>query len=198
MKKSLVLIVVLVLGLVFTNSGLRADDPCDVGKFSLSVGAGMRVVADDLFKDVYGTSGISINVDFGVKVMKSLEVFLHTDYFTIDGELTYTGEDTTLTIIPAELGARYLIPINKECKTKLFPYFGVGVGYYMVKEENVIDTFEQNKVGFFAEGGLRFYFAGSIFADLKLKNVFLKVENDQGDSVEAGGLAYMFGVGISF
>lgn len=198
MKKSLVLMVVLVLGLTFTNSTLQADDPCDMGKFSLSVGAGMRNVSEDLFKDVYGSGGVSINVDFGMRITKSLEAFLHTDYFTIDGELTFTGEDTTLTIMPIELGARYLIPVNKECKTKLFPYIGAGVGYYMVKEENVIDTLESNKVGFFAEGGIRFYFAGSVFADLKLKNVFLKVENDQGDKVEAGGLAYMLGVGITF
>jgi opacity protein-like surface antigen len=202
MKKSVMMLAVLTIGLIFTsNYGWpqdSQDDPCRIGKYSLSVGAGMRNFSESLYKTVYKDSGMSYNLDLGVIVSKSLEAFLHTDYFKKDGELTYTKEKTTLKIIPIELGARYLIAATKQCRPKLFPYLGAGAGYYMVKEENAIGTFDKKSFGFFVEGGLRFYVAGSFFIDAKIKDVFLKVKNDQDKNINLGGIAYMGAIGISF
>lgn len=202
MKKLMVLFVALFVGLTFTNIQMQAqdtdDDFCLTGRFSFSVGAGMRNFSEYLFKDVYGSGGISFNVDFGVKIWKSIEVFLHTDYFSIDGELTYTLEETTLRIIPIEVGARYLLSVNKKCKPRLFIYLGGGGGYYMYKEENIIGTIDEKEFGFFAEGGFRFYFMKAFFLDAKIKNVFLKVEDSEGNKIKLGGLSYMGGIGISF
>ncbi len=195
MKKLAVLFLVVFVGLAVTNMWAFAQDtgsePCTPKKFSLSVGAGMRNVSDDDYKDVYSGSGMSYNVDLGVRLGKALEVFLHTDYFSKDGELTYSLEETTLTIIPIELGARYLIKADKKCK--LYPYIGGGVGYYMYKEENFIGTVDDKKFGFFAEGGVRYYLMSSFFIDVKVKNVFLKV-----DDIQLGGIAFMGAVGLSF
>lgn len=195
MKKLAVLFLVVLVGLAFTNMQVFAQDaektPCSPKKFSLSVGAGMRSVADDLYKDVYDGSGITYSIDFGVRLGQALEAFLHTDYFTRDGELTFSAEETTLTIIPIELGARYLIKADKNCK--LYPYIGAGAGYYMYKEENFIGTVDDKKFGFFVEGGVRYYLMSSFFIDAKVKNVFLKVED-----VKLGGFAFMGAVGLSF
>jgi len=195
MKKLAVLCLVVFIGLAFTNMQAFAQDaesgPCTPGKFSLSVGAGMRNVSDDLYKDVYGGSGISYNVDFGVKLGKTLEAFLHTDYFTRDGELTLTLEKTTLKIIPIELGARFLFKADKNCK--FYPYIGAAAGYYMYKEENPIGTVDEKKFGFSVEGGVRYYLVSSFFIDVKGKNVFLNV-----DGVKLGGFAFMGAVGLSF
>ncbi|MCX6583170.1 MAG: outer membrane beta-barrel protein [Candidatus Aminicenantes bacterium] len=202
MKKSVIMMATLAVGLIFTNTfgwaQTASDDPCLVGKYSFSVGAGMRNFSENLFKTVYDNSGMSYNLDLGVKVAKSLEAFLHTDYFKKDGELTYTKEKSTLTIIPIELGARYLIGISKQCELKLFPYLGAGAGYYMVKEENPIGNFDKKGFGFFVEVGLRYYPAGSFFIDAKIKDVFLKIKNDQGRNINTGGFAYMGAIGISF
>jgi hypothetical protein len=206
MKKLVILSIVFLIGFAFGNVNAFAvaqdansdSDPCGLKMFSLSVGAGMRNFSEELYKDVYGKSGISFNVDFGVKIWKYLEVFLHTDYFSKDGELTFTKEKTTLKIIPIELGVRYLIMVNKECKPKLFPYLGGGGGYYMYKEENNIGTVDEKKFGFFLEGGFRFYFIKNFFLDAKIKNVFLKVEGSEAEKIELGGLSFMGGIGISF
>jgi hypothetical protein len=202
MRKLKVLFVALLVGLTFTNIQMPAQDTgdnlCPTQRFSLSVGVGMRNFSEELYKDVYGSSAISYNVDFGVKILESLEIFLHTDYFSTSGELTYTNEETTLKIIPIELGARYLLSVNKKCKPRLFIYFGGGGGYYMYKEENVIGTIDEKKIGFFVEGGFRFYFMKAFFFDAKVKNVFLKVDVSEGDKIELGGLSYMGGIGISF
>lgn len=202
MKKSIIMLTVLAVGLIFTNiygwAQETGDNPCRIGRYSFSVGAGIRNFSDSLFKNIYGNSGTSLNGDLGVKIGNFLETFLHTDYFKIDGELTYTKEKTTLKIIPIELGLRYLIGLNKECQPKLFPYLGAGAGYYMVKEENPIGTFEKNSIGFFVEGGLRFYLVGSFFIDAKIKDVFLKVKNDLGNNMNTGGFSYMGALGITF
>lgn len=202
MKKSMIMLTVLAVGLIFTNiygwTQDTQDNPCQIGKYSFSLGLGIRNFSDSLFKNIYGNSGTSYNVDLGVKIGNSLETFLHTDYFKKDGELTYTKEKTTLTIIPIELGLRCLIGLNKQCKPKLFPYLGAGVGYYLCKEENPIGNFDKNGIGFFVEGGLRFYLAGSFFIDAKLKDVFLKVKNDLGNNMNTGGFSYMGALGITF
>ena len=195
MKKLTVWLLVLFVGVAFSNMKAMAQETnsesCAVKKFSLSVGAGMRSFSEQLYKDIYDSSGVTYNVDLGFKFGKSLEAFLHTDYFSKTGELTYTKEETKLKIIPVELGARYLIKVGNGCS--LFPYIGAGAGYYMYKEENVIGTVDEKKIGFFAEGGLRFYLMSSFFIDAKVKNVFLKV-----DDLQLGGFAFMGAIGISF
>jgi hypothetical protein len=202
MKKlivSVMLFALMLAGLPLINAREAETDkkgPCGAGTFSLSVGAGYRNFSEALFKDVYGSAPMTVNVDVGVRVWKSLEIFLHTDYLKVEGKTTHTKEDTTLTIFPIELGVRYLanVSITKSCRMKLFPYLGAGGGYYSIKEENPIGSVNENRVGFFAEGGLRFYPVKSFFIDAKLKQVVLKSEN----GTRLGGFAYMGSIGVSF
>jgi len=198
MKKLILLMsVILLIGFHFINAEeyeFKEGEPCDYKTFSFTVGAGARNFSETLFKDVYGSTGIIYSFDFAAKVWKTVEAFLHTDYLSETGKLTFTGEDTTFKLIPIELGARYLLPTKKTCNAKLLLYIGAGAGYYLIKEENPIGTIDEKKVGFFGEGGFRFYFAGSLFIDAKLKYTILKSEND----TNLGGLSYMGGIGISF
>lgn len=193
--KKIAVILILLGGVFFANA---AEEPCGPGPFSITLGVGGRNFSADEFKDVYEGIPMVYSVDVAMKIMKSLEVFLHTDYLSIDGKTTFTQEDTTLKITPIELGARFLIGSKKPCKQKLFPYLGAGVGYYMIKEEfgagSPLEPVDEKRVGFFAEGGLRFYLMKSVFIDAKLKYIALKSEN----STQMGGLAYMGGLGFSF
>ena len=167
--------------------------------FSFSIGAGIRNVVGvedkngkNLYTEVYKKYNIAYSIDFGCRLSKSLRLFLHSDYFSADGKLTFTGEDTDLTIIPVELGIRFFMG-----KTKIFPYIGGGIGYYFYREENVIDTVEDKKFGFFCEGGLKFQSTKLLFIDLKFKYTFLKVDGFEGQVV-LGGLGIIGGIGISF
>jgi hypothetical protein len=193
--KKIAVILILLGGVFFVNAG---EEPCGPKSFSITVGAGVRNFSADEFKDVYDGTPMVYSVDIAMRIMKSLEVFLHTDYLSIDGKTTYTQEDTTLKITPIELGARFLISFKKPCKQKLFPYLGAGIGYYMIKEEIQEETnivvVDEKRVGFFAEGGLRFYLMKSVFIDAKFKYIGLKSETD----IQVGGLAYMGGLGFSF
>jgi len=170
-------------------------------RFSFSVGAGSRNFTNELFKDVYGKSSTTYNVDLGYLVIKNVEAFLHTDYLKKDGLTTYTKDETTLKIFPIEFGIRYIVPLaKKNVGIRILPYVGAGAGYYSIKEESLIGSFKQNRIGFLLEFGLRTYVYKSFFIDLKGKNISIKtkVTDEAPTAVKLGGFTYMGGIGVSF
>lgn len=191
--KKIAVILILLAGVGLMSA---AEEPCKPKPFSITVGAGVRSFSEELFKDVYGSAPTVFSLDLALRIMRPLELFLHTDYLSKDGEWTFTQEPVTLKIIPIELGARFLASSKNPCKQKLFPYIGAGVGYYMVKEEygGIAEETDEKRIGFFAEGGLRFYVINSVFIDAKLKYIAVKSEAE----VNLGGFAYMGGIGFSF
>jgi len=195
MKKLIVAMVILFMAVLSIYAqDTEEKKPCLDTTISLTLSYGMRNFSEDLYKTVYEDAATTIGIDLGFRAWKSLEIFVHTDILKKEGKMTFTEEETTLKITPLELGARFLIPVSKNCKLKLFPYLGAGVGYYMIKEEAPYEDVDEKKIGFFIEGGLRLYVIKSIFIDAKLKNVMVKSEND----TSLGGFAYMGGIGFSF
>ncbi len=187
MKKLILFLTIVAFMATFQISGVMIDH----SKFSITIGAGTKNISEEIFKDVYGSGNIAYSLDLAFKLGRSLEAFIHTDYLKAEGQLEYDPKDTTLTIIPAEAGLRILLG-----KNKFKPYLGLGAGYYMFKEENFIGTVDDNSIGFFGEGGLRYYF-GKFFIDLKLKYIQLKYEVSGAD-INLGGLSYFGGIGIRF
>jgi hypothetical protein len=191
--KKFAVIMILLACVCFVSA---AEEPCQPKSFSITVGAGGRTFSEELFKEVYKSTPIVFSLDVAMRIMKSIEVFLHTDYLSVDGELTFTHEPTTFKMIPIELGGRFLFNSKNPCKQKMFPYLGAGIGYYMVKEEsggNPEDT-DEKRIGFFAEGGFRILVTKSVFFDAKFKYIAVNSEND----VNMGGLAFLGGIGFSF
>lgn len=196
--KKIVVVAMILTGFFFLSAKEENDQPCKHKSFSITLSAGARNFSESLFKEVYESSPMIYSIDIAKKFMPSLEVFLHSDYLSKDGKYTFTGDSTTLKILPIEIGARFLVQMKNPCKQKVFPYAGAGVGYYMIEEKysdtSPVEDVKENRVGFFAEGGLKFYFAKSIFVDAKLKYIALKSEG----GTQLGGLAYMGGLGFSF
>ena len=198
MKKTMVMLgLLLMVGAFFIPA---AEEPCQPRSFAITLGAGGRNFSNNLYKDVYGGTPVIYSFDFAVRVIRPLEIFLHSDYLSVNGKTTYTKEGTTLKITPLELGFRYILSQNKSCKQKIFPYLGAGAGYYLIKEEFAagvpIEPVDEKRLGFFAEGGVRFYFSKSLFIDAKLKYISVSVNLE--DTTKLGGLAYIGGLGFSF
>lgn len=185
------------------------EDEIDIdqkGKYkivSFTLNAGIRNLSTDIYGKVYGKNNFTLSADVGFKLWKFFEITLHTSYFSVKGELTYTKEESTLTITPVELGVRFLIG-----KKKIFPYLGAGGGYYFFNEKNVIGAITKSQPGLFAEIGLRYYFLKSLFFNLKAKYIYFKVKPDEMDenseeniypeNRDLGGFAIMAGIGFSF
>ncbi len=193
MKRLSILLIFIFASNILNAQIIENNENNHLKKFSIYLGAGIRNVTENKYEEVYGENNISFSADIGLKIYRSLELFLHTDYFKADGELTFSKENTTLKIIPVELGIRFILGNNI-----IRPYVGAGMGYYIYKEENYIGTIDKNKIGFLAEGGIRFFVIKPLFIDLKLKYISLNVKNDENSNIQLGGISYMGGIGISF
>jgi hypothetical protein len=185
-KVTCLLILLLGIGLAQAISA-----PVDYNKFSVTLGAGVRNFSGDT-DDVYNLVNLTFCLDVGFRFSKSLEVFLHADYLSAKGNLTITDEETTITLIPIEAGARYLMG-----KSSFRPYLGAGAGFYLINEENPIGTIDESGIGFFIEAGLKYLLGKGIFVDAKLKYVILSIKPED-TSVNLGGPAVLLGFGFSF
>lgn len=207
MKKLIYFIIItLAITTLYAENERTAFEP---GAFSITLSAGIRNITDDLYEPIFGKNNLAYSLDLGYRLGRNLEIFLHSDYFSANGETTLTKEETTLTIVPIELGVRLML-----IKGKLIPYFGAGGGYYLVKDKMMIEgssvELDDKEFGFFGEAGLKFYFTQQFFIDIKGKYVALKAKADDATINPAGGgviyiqdrnlggLAFMGGLGISF
>jgi len=186
------LIAILVTGLCILTPGLAAEQAAPVfgdGHFSLSVGAGMRSLNEDSADSLYGSNNLAYSLDLAYGLSKNIDIFLHTDYFTVNGETSLTNEATSLGIIPLEVGVRLRLSGRR-----FVPQVGFGAGYYMITDEMEVEgqtfTFEKNQVGFFAEAGLRVYVTRKLFVFAQGRFIFLNVKPDASSSEDAGGIIY--------
>jgi opacity protein-like surface antigen len=185
-KVTILLIMLLGIGLVQARPATA-----DYNKFSVVLGAGVRNFTGDT-DDVYKLVNLTFCLDLGFRFIRSVEVFLHTDFLIAKGNLTISEEETTITIIPIEVGGRYLIGTSSFC-----PYVGAGLGFYLINEENPIGTVNESGLGFFAEAGLKYLLGKSISIDAKLKYVILSIRPED-TSINLGGPTVLLGFGFSF
>jgi hypothetical protein len=128
-----------------------------IGLVSVSASAsiGLRGIyftpSDADFKSIYG-GGWKYGGEIAFPIFKGLDLWLDGGYFAKTGKLTYTQEETKLTLIPIGGGLRYRFLTGT-----LEPYVGAGARYCMFKESNAIGDVSANAVGFVGKAGLIFY-----------------------------------------
>lgn len=66
---------------------------------------------EQAFKDIYG-GGLMYGGEISLGIWKNLDVWIGGDYFSQNGELTFTGEETSLQIVPLGGGAQIQV-INR-------------------------------------------------------------------------------------
>jgi hypothetical protein len=104
--------------------------------------------ADKTFKDVYG-GGPMYGAEIGIKIVGGLSFWISGGYYAKNGILTYTKEETKLTIIPVGGGLRYEFLTGA-----VSPYLGAGANYYFYKESNPIGRVDKGGVGFVGRAGV--------------------------------------------
>ena len=152
--------------------------------------------SEEAFRDIYGCPPV-VGVEL-VLGRRTIGGWFEVGLLKRSGQLTLTGEDTKLTIVPLEAGL--LVRLGKG---RWVPYLGAGAGYYKFKESNVLGNVTASKSGLVGIGGLRFT-RGSLILDLKAKYTSCQIEpNTAPDGVESvkadiGGLALSLGLGLAF
>lgn len=125
----------------------------------LSFLGGMYSVSDELFKEVYGGSGMVYGAELNQVILSNdnhnFALMLAFRSFSKTGALTETQEETKLSLTPLSLGVRYLYNLKQ-----LALFIGGGVDFLSYKEENVIENVSGSTNGFHAMGGFFFKFPG--------------------------------------
>lgn len=147
--------------------------------------------SEDMFKTVYG-SGPNFGGEIMVSLWKGILIHFGASVFSKKGEMTPLGDETTINIIPVELGILY-----KFSKTKINPYLGAGLGYYSLSEESYLGKVTANNVGFFGQLGVVINLTGAFVIDFNAKYSLCDVEIDEIKN-NIGGIRIGMGIGICF
>ncbi|MBN1271895.1 MAG: outer membrane beta-barrel protein [Candidatus Aminicenantes bacterium] len=147
--------------------------------------------SDEMFREVYG-GGFMFGGGLGVRIINLVEIWVDGSYFSKTGELTYTGEETKITLFPIGVEGRVFLPLSV---VKL--YGGAGLAYYNFKESNILGEVEKSALGVRFKAGvvieLPVKLSIDVFGGYSLcKMTPVAIEIDVG-GIEAGlGLRYGF------
>ena len=92
--------------------------------------AGYFAPQEDLFKKIYGEGDVLYGARLGVHIWNGFHVFLSASQYQVISKTTFTGDKTTLTLLPASLFLRYNLG-----RGFFSPYAGIGYTFLNVKEE---------------------------------------------------------------
>ena len=141
------------------------------------------------FQDIYG-GGLMYGGEVSVGIWKGLEVWAGGSYFTRDGQLTFTGEDTTLQIIPIGGGLKYKIT-----QGLVSVYIGAGANYFDFRESNVIGDVQKGGVGAIAKLGVQFEPVKMFVIDLFAEYTYCRMTPADFD-IDIGGIKAGIGLGL--
>ena len=158
-------------------------------RVSLEVKAQYFQSSDGDFRDIYGP-GVSFGGEIDVSLSGGLGLWAGGHYFSREGKLTFTEEETRIRISPFYGGIRFRFG-----KGKVLPYVGAGIGLFSFKEENPIGTVSGSAFGYIGQGGLIFRIGRRMFLDLKGSYASSKA-NPAGIVGQIGGFLVGLGVGV--
>jgi len=153
--------------------------------------AGFFLAGDSAFGEVYSNGPV-----FGgeLRIGKGKIVgWLEGTYRAHTGAMTFTGEETKMTVMAVEAGVLYRFKSGP-----MTPYAGLGLGYHIFKETNEIrGEAKQSKPGFCALAGVTMAFGKSLVVDGRLKYSLCPMQPAD-FKIDVGGLTLGIGAGIRF
>ena len=181
MKKATIILVTILISSSYSYSQA----------FKVEGTLGYYAVADQLFKDLYGSGALMFGGSVSYDVLPELELRGEISYFKDKGTMTLTQETIELTIMPLVLGLRY-----KGFDFDNFAlYLGAGLGSYQFKEEARIGDTSDSTLGYHAEGGLYIFLSRKVHFDVIVRYAWATAE-PYDEKIELGGLNA--GIGIAY
>jgi opacity protein-like surface antigen len=143
--------------------------------------------AKDIYKDGMVFGG---ELRFGGK---SLGGWLEGNYRSATGKLSFTAEETKMSVMAIEGGVLYRFAMDQ-----LNPYLGGGAGYYMFDEKSdALGEAKKSSVGFCVLGGVSYFLGESIVLDARIKWSTCSMTPADFD-INVGGITLGAGLGIRF
>ena len=149
--------------------------------------------SDSDFKNIYG-GGLMYGSGIAFGLTQRIDGWLEGGYFSKAGSLTYTKEETKLTLIPIGAGLREyrILPGHR-----FLPHRPRRGRYYLYREENALGGVKTGGVGFVGKIGLAIALSGGLGLDIQAKYSSCKLKPAD-FSFDVGGFEIGAGVGFSF
>ena len=126
--------------------------------------------SEKAFKDIYG-GGMMYGVELGIGAWNNLDFWVGGSYFSKKGELTFTKEETKLSIFPIGCGVRYRF------STEVFDFYGgAGLNYCRYKEANPIGEVSKGGLGYVGKIGSMVKITRELVIDLYLNYFYSKIK----------------------
>jgi hypothetical protein len=146
---------------------------------------------DSSFKSIYG-GGLEFGGIFSFHLTKSLDLWLDGRYFAKSGNLSYTLEETKLTLIPLGAGLSYrILPGN------ISPYVGAGARYIVYRETNVLGEVNSGGIGFVGKVGTAIFLSNRFGFDIHASYSYCSMQPED-FRFNVGGLEFGAGLVVSF
>jgi len=171
---------------------VESGSPVAMEPFSMFLlRAGFFLAGDSAFGDVYSNGPV-----FGgeLRIGKGKIVgWLEGTYRAHTGAMTFTGDETKMSVIAVEAGALY-----RFMSGSMTPYAGLGLGYHMFTETNEIrGEAKKSKPGFCVLAGVSVAFGKSLVLDGRVKYSMCTM-TPADFKIDVGGLTLGLGAGIRF
>jgi opacity protein-like surface antigen len=175
-----------VLALTIVLSSITAS-----ASLSLGIQALYFSPSDSDFKSIYG-GGVMYGGELSFTISNSFSVWVDGDYFAKTGSLTFSKDETKLTLVPLGLGLRYqLLP------GKISPYIDAGVQYVLYQEKNAIGNVNSGGLGFVGKVGVLLFISNGFGFNILVDYSYCKMkpadfEFNVGGLGIGGGLVFSF------
>lgn len=176
----------LIIAIAILLSGLA-----DASDFTLKVKGNYFSPSEKAFKDIYGGGWVyGGEANFGI--WKNLKLWVGTSFFSKKGELSFTGEETKVRIIPIGGGVKYVSSVGG-----INYYSGIGINYYLYKETNPIGDASKGGFGIVGIIGSFMKVTGGLIIDLYINYSYCKMKPAD-YRINIGGFEAGIGIGYEF
>jgi hypothetical protein len=159
--------------------------------FILEIKAGYFTPSDRAFKDIYG-AGMTYGAEASIVLWRSIEMWLGGRYYQKMGKLSFTREDTELSIIPLGGGLQYRLS-----RGRLSFYVGAGLSYYLYKESSLIGEAKKGGLGYGAKVGGCLHVIKGLLVEIFGEYSYCRM-NPADFEINIGGIEAGLGLGYRF
>lgn len=147
--------------------------------------------SETAFRDIYG-GGLTYGGQLNLKLASNWRLWVSLDYFSRSGQLTFTKEETELTIMPLGLGATYF-----QSLPPAEVYLALGMHYFKYTESNPIGVAEKGGSGMSIEPGVAIKLFRGVLLRVYLKYSYCRLQPAD-YRINIGGLQPGLALGYRF
>ncbi|MCJ7581850.1 MAG: porin family protein [Candidatus Aminicenantes bacterium] len=160
-------------------------------KFTFEVKVSYFSPTEKAFKDIYG-GGMTFGAEVSIGLWKKLQFWFGENFYSGDGGLTYTEEETSLQILPIGGGLKY------EFSTGTLRFYGgIGVNLYNYRESNVLGEVMKSGLGYIGKIGVYIQLTKGLLIDIFSEYTYCKMIPAD-FTINIGGITVGLGLGYKF